>query len=309
MFNTNDFLDADGDGNTCEGSIVLTRTATDPGSENCPTAWLKWQVVIDIWGDGTDDLEYSSFLPAFDSQFNDTNGNGIPDVYLAPTASGDMVSIPSGKFIMGCIDENGNYCKEDEKHRREVKVNSFKIGKYEVTQEEWRAVMGIDPPELKNKECDRCPVENVSWNDIQYFIEKLNQMTKKKYRLPTEAEWEFAARGGEKFRFAGSNDIDRVGWYSGNSRSDTYIVGAKVSNEYRLYDMSGNVWEWCQDIYHKSYEGAPIDGKSNELNGSNRVVRGGCSGSDAKYCRVSCRGNFSPEVYSKFIGFRLALSQ
>ena len=222
---------------------------------------------------------------------------------------GDMVSIPSGKFIMGCIDENGNYCKEDEKHRREVKVNSFKIGKYEVTQEEWRAVMGIDPPELKNKECDRCPVENVSWNDIQYFIEKLNQMTRKKYRLPTEAEWEFAARGGEKFRFAGSNDIDRVGWYSGNSRSDTYIVGAKVSNEYRLYDMSGNVWEWCQDIYHKSYEGAPIDGKSNELNGSNRVVRGGCSGSDAKYCRVSCRGNFSPEVYSKFIGFRLALSQ
>ena len=93
MFNTNDFLDADGDGNTCEGNIVLTRTATDPGSDNCPTAWLKWQVVIDIWGDGTDDLEYSSFLPAFDSQFNDTNGNGIPDVYVAPTAPGDEISI------------------------------------------------------------------------------------------------------------------------------------------------------------------------------------------------------------------------
>jgi formylglycine-generating enzyme required for sulfatase activity len=149
----------------------------------------------------------------------------------------------------------------------------------------------------------------VSWDDTQEFIRKLNLQTCKSYRLPTEAEWEYAARGGNKsrgYRYAGGNDIDRVAWYDGNSDIETHPVGQKQANELGLYDMSCNVWEWCGDWY----DAYPFTAQTNPkgpLSGSNRVLRGGSWSSNAEYCRVSCRSSFYPHIRSIDYGFRLVL--
>jgi formylglycine-generating enzyme required for sulfatase activity/serine/threonine protein kinase len=224
-----------------------------------------------------------------------------------------MVFVKGGAFTMGCTGEQGRNCDSDEKPAHQVTVRDFYIGKYEVTQKQWRAVMGSDPPELRFKGCDDCPVERVSWNDIQEFIKKLNQKTGKKYRLPTEAEWEFAARGGSAgspTRYSGSNNIDDVAWYSENSNSKTHPVGRKKPNELGLYDMSGNVWEWCEDDWHNNYNGAPTDGRAwiDSPRGSGRVLRGGSWYGHAQYCRVSNRSSRTPDNRSYSLGFRLALA-
>jgi formylglycine-generating enzyme required for sulfatase activity len=223
----------------------------------------------------------------------------------------EMVFVKGGTFTMGCTSEQGSDCDDDEKPTRRVTVGDFYIGKYEVTQKQWRAVMGSDPPELRFKGCDDCPVEHVSWNDIQEFIKKLNQKTGKKYRLPTEAEWEYAARGGAQsrgFKYAGSNNIDEVAWYSSNSGSKTRPVGGKKPNELGLYDMSGNVWEWCEDDWHGNYNGAPTYGRAwiDSPRGSHRVLRGGSWYYNAWFCRVSNRSRDFPDFWSSYDGFRLA---
>jgi formylglycine-generating enzyme required for sulfatase activity len=138
-----------------------------------------------------------------------------------------MVFVKGGSFTMGCTDEQENDCDDSEKPAHEVTLSDFHIGKYEVTQKQWRTVMGDDPQELYFKDCDNCPVENVSWFEIQEFIKKLNQKTGKNYRLPTEAEWEFAARGGNKskgYKYSGSNKIDEIAWYENNSQNRTQSV-------------------------------------------------------------------------------------
>ena len=222
----------------------------------------------------------------------------------------NMVTIPSGSFTMGCTSEQGSDCADDEKPTRQVQIKGFKMGKYEVTQAEWRAVMGSDPSELYFKGCDQCPVERVSWDDIQDFIKKLNQKTGKRYRLPSEAEWEYAARGGQNYKYAGSNDIGTVAWYDENSNKKTHPVGTKKGNGYGLYDMSGNVWEWCQDKWHDSYKDAPPDSRAWESGSSSgRVLRGGGWYAYARGCRVSNRNRSSPDLHFNFLGFRLALSQ
>ena len=128
---------------------------------------------------------------------------------------------------------------------------NYELGKYEVTQGEWKAIMGSNPSKFSN--CgDTCPVEQVSWNDIQEFLQKLNQKTGKQYRLPTEAEWEYACYGGSKSEYCGGNNLDVVGWYDKNSDEQPHPVGQKQANGYGLYDMSGNVWEWMQDCYNSS---------------------------------------------------------
>ena len=155
----------------------------------------------------------------------------------------EMVFVEGGKFMMG-----SNEGEEFNKPAHEVSVKSFNIGKYEITQMQWRTVMGYNPSYFSN--CDDCPVETISWKDIQKFIKKLNLDTGKKYRLPTEAEWEFAARGGIKskgFTFSGGNNIAEVAWYFGNSDSTIHKVGLKQPNELGIYDMTGNVWESCSD--------------------------------------------------------------
>ena len=217
-----------------------------------------------------------------------------------------MVYVSGGTFTMGATSEQGSDAYDWEKPAHSVTLSGYYIGKYEVTQELWKAVMGSNPSRFKG---GNLPVENVSWNDVQEFLRKLNAMTGKRYRLPTGAEWEFAARGGNSsrgYKYSGSNSIGNVAWFDGNSGSRTHAVGTKSPNELGIYDMSGNVWEWCQDwygIYSSSSQRNPQGPNS----GSYRVFRGGSWSGSARYCRVSYRNNNTPDLRSLNLGFRLAL--
>jgi formylglycine-generating enzyme required for sulfatase activity len=221
----------------------------------------------------------------------------------------EMVSVQGGRFTMGCTGEQRSECDDDEKPAHSVTVGNFQIGKYEVTQRLWKEMMGADnnPSYFKG---DDLPVENVSWNDVQKFIKALNQKTGKKYRLPTEAEWEYAARGGNKSKgnkYSGSNNLDEVAWYNDNSGGNTNDVGTKSPNELGIYDMSGNVWEWVSDWYGKYSEGAQTN-PAGPSSGSDRVFRGGSCDSIAVLCRVSIRDSYSPDRRYDDVGFRLVLS-
>ncbi|MBK8565780.1 MAG: SUMF1/EgtB/PvdO family nonheme iron enzyme [Saprospiraceae bacterium] len=190
-----------------------------------------------------------------------------------------------------------------------VTLKDFHLSKHPVTQAQWRAIMGSDPSHFKG---DDLPVEKVNWDEVQDFVKKLNAKTGLNYRLPSEAEWEYAAIGGResrKFRYAGSNKIKEVGWYTVNSNNRTQPVMHLKSNELGLYDMSGNVWEWCQDDWHENFLDAPTDGKPWTQNGdkSQKVVRGGGWGNASYLCEVTARGRFDLKEQSKYVGFRLAL--
>ena len=222
----------------------------------------------------------------------------------------DMIYVKGETFTMGCTDEQGSDCGSDEKPAHQVTLSDYYIGKYEVTQGLWKKVMGSNPSEFKNCR-DDCPVENVSWNDCQEFINMLNQLTGKRFRLPTEAEWEYAARGGNKAsyqtKYAGSNVLDEVAWYNGNSKSHTHTVGTKKPNALGIYDMSGNVWEWCNDWYG-DYSSGGVTNPKGAATGSYRVIRGGSWYYDGINFRVSLRnGNFPSLRYSEY-GLRLAFS-
>ena len=220
----------------------------------------------------------------------------------------EMVYVEGGTFTMGATSEQGSDAENDEKPAHNVTLSGYYIGKYEVTQELWKAVMGSNPSNFKG---DNLPVENVSWDDVQEFLRKLNAMTGKRYRLPAEAEWEFAARGGKSnlgYKYSGSDNIGNVAWFDGNSDSRTHAVGTKSPNELGIYDMSGNVWEWCQDWYGGSYYGSsPRTDPKGPNSGSNRVFRGGGWSGDAGYCRVSNRDCFTPGGRYIFLGIRLAM--
>ena len=193
-------------------------------------------------------------------------------------------------------------------------ISTYYIGETEVTQELWRAVMGDNPSYFKG---DKRPVEQVSWEDCQTFIRKLNELTGKKFRLPTEAEWEFAARGDMKsagYKYSGSNDIYAVAWYWGNAGSNVkgspdfgpHVVKTKKPNELGIYDMSGNVWECCSDWYGKYPDAAQTNPKGAD-SGFYRVLRGGGWNTIAKDCRSSCRLGHSPDRRSDNLGLRLVL--
>jgi len=225
----------------------------------------------------------------------------------------EMVPVAAGTFEMGCTSEQGGDCNENEKPSHSVTLSSYYIGKYEVTQGLWTAVMGnlptlmLPPHGGAGYGGDNYSVYYVSWNDIvDDFIPKLNELTGKTYRLPTEAEWEYAARGGNKsagYKYSGSNTIGNVAWYADNSIK-TYEVGTKSPNELGIYDMSGNVLEWVSDWYRSYSSGAQTD-PSGPISGSYRVYRGGSWSVSAKGCRVSNRdGNYPGRSYN-FLGFRL----
>ena len=187
-----------------------------------------------------------------------------------------MVRVDGGSFTMGCQSGRDSDCDDDEKPAHRVQVRSFEIGKYEVTQALWEAVTGENPSYFRG--CAECPVERVSWDDVQRFLAELNAQTGKRYRLPTEAEWEYAARGGRQNRgylYAGGNDAESAGWYVRNSGDKTHPVDQKRANELGLHDMSGNVREWVQDCWNDSYRGAPNDGRAWERGDCRRVARGG----------------------------------
>ena len=217
----------------------------------------------------------------------------------------NMVYVQGGTFIMGATSEQGSDADSDENPIHQVTLSSFSIGRYEVTQEEWQAVMGSNPSNFKGV---KRPVDNVSWNDCQEFIRKLNAMTGRRFRLPTEAEWEYAARGGNRsqgYKYSGSNNLNSVAWYADNSGNTTHDVGLKSPNELGIYDMSGNVWEWCSDWYG-NYSSSSQTNPTGSYSGSIRVSRGGSWYSDARYCRVSTRSNFTPDRRYISLGLRLA---
>ena len=220
-----------------------------------------------------------------------------------------MVTVEGGTFMMGATSEQGSDAFDDERPIHEVTLSSYSIGETEVTQALWVEVMGSNPSEFTGDL--NCPVEKVSWNDCLTFITKLNQMTGKTFRFPTEAEWEFAARGGNKsqgYKYSGSNNIDDVAWYYYvNAPRITHTVATKAPNELGLYDMSGNVLEWCQDWYG-SYSSEALSNPVGPSTGSYRVCRGGSFAHTAAGCRVSERRSYNNPSYTyRSLGLRLAL--
>lgn len=230
------------------------------------------------------------------------NLNGVPL---------EMILVPAGKFMMGSDK------KDREKPPHEVSVPGFYIGKFQITQKQWQAVMGNNPSRFKG---DDLPVEEVAWHEAQAFCEKLRAMTGKAYRLPSEAEWEYACRAGTTGDYAGT--LDEMTWYNKNSDSKKHPVGQKKPNAFGLYDMHGNVWEWCEDVWHDNYYGAPPDGSAWLVErparrgliirmgppgaGPARVVRGGGWAYPAADCRSAYRNGISPgNSYDVALGFRL----
>lgn len=230
--------------------------------------------------------------------------NHIP--FSIDDVSFKMVLVEGGSFAMGATaEQEGTSNNESPIHN--VTLDSYYIGEAPVTQDLWETVMGNNPSNAKG---EKLPVESVSWYDCQQFIMRLNKKTGKEFRLPTEAEWEYAARGGNKSRhtqYSGSNNIDEVAWYDENSERQTQPVKTKNHNELGLYDMSGNVWEWCQDWYGKYYSSSQHNPKGPK-NGSSKVFRGGSWGNLAKRCRISFRYNYAPDFTHFGLGLRLCLS-
>lgn len=222
----------------------------------------------------------------------------------------EMVQVKGGCYQMG--DTFGDGVDEWEKPVHEVCVDDFTIGKYDVTQGQWETVMGNNPSFFKS--CgDNCPVEQVSWNDAQDFIHKLNEMTGEKYRLPTDAEWEYAARsGGKHEKYAGTSDYAKLNdyaWFEDNAGKKTHPVGRKKPNALGIYDMSGNVWEWVQDRNDDDvpyYKNSPRMNPPGPERGSHRIVRGGSWFNFARGIRTTVRRDGLPDRRSGGTGFRLA---
>jgi len=219
------------------------------------------------------------------------------------TGEPELILVEGGKFMMGCNDDE---CMDFELPRHEVTLNSFKIAKYPVTQKQWKLIMGNNPSWYYSIG-DNLPVNNVSWNEVQEYIGRLNVATGKNYRLPTEAEWEYAARGGNKskgYKYSGSDNVYDVAWCGGSNNYQP--VGTKEPNELGIYDMSGNVLEWCYD-WADFYSNQPQNNPTGPDSGIHRIMRGGSVGIYAIYCRVATRLTGSPEAKYQNSGVRLVL--
>lgn len=239
---------------------------------------------------------------------DDENPTPILPAQITETTFGlnmKLVKVNGGTFQMGSDGYNSEPVHI-------VTLSTFFLGKFEVTQAQWRAVMGTSPPYFSG--CDNCPVEKVSWDDVQVFLQKLNHASGRNYTLPTEAQWEYAAGGGatDRTMLSGTDDESSLGnyaWHKFNSNYQTHPVGIKSPNAQGLYDMSGNVFEWCEDDLHVNYDGAPVDGSAwiDSPRGSSRIYRGGSWQFSTSFCRVAARAGGTPDARNHFVGFRVAL--
>ncbi len=249
------------------------------------------------------EIEVSDAARSFALKMESLSGNRT---FTVNGVTFTMVAVKGGTFQMGATSEQKKFFKH-EQPVHSVTLSDYYIGETEVTQALWTAVMGSNPSYFKG---DNLPVEQVSWKDCQKFIEKLNQLTGESFRLPTEAEWEYAARGGNNsrgYQYSGSNSLNDVAWYGRNSGNKTYAVKTKQPNELGIYDMSGNVWEWCQDWYGHYSSSAQTDPQG-PSSGSDRVCRGGGRDCFAEDCRVSHRYGPTPDYRFIFLGLRLSVS-
>lgn len=247
--------------------------------------------------------------------FADTIKNSFRDCAECP----EMVTIPDGEFMMGSRSVSNNQASDgssanstgefEELPQHRVQVNAFALGKYEITQEQWIAIMGNNPSVNQGP---TLPVENISWEDAQDFIRKLSKKTGKNYRLPSESEWEFAARAGSFSQFSFGDDpaeLEQYAWYDKNSQGKSHPVGLKKPNRFGLFDMLGNVWERTEDCWNIDYDGAPHDGSPWTAGDcARRVVRGGSWVNLSQFHRSAYRFRYSPTSRYEFIGLRVARS-
>ena len=275
-------------------------------------------------------VKVAKTLLGVSSSIGGTGGSGVgsyPPSYGNRTTNQDftedagginmkMIWVEGGEFMMGCTSEQSG-CSSDEQNVRRVTVDGFYIGMLEVTQSQWEKVMGTSVYQQRDKANTSWsmrgvgpdyPIYYVNWEEATEFCRLLSNKTGRTYTLPTEAQWEYAARGGKKneeTKYAGSNMIDAVAWYTDNSGSSTHPCGTKRANALGIYDMSGNVWEWCKDWYSSSYTSYDTNNPTGPSSGSNRVLRGGCWNSNATICRVAHRNGNTPTFRNYDCGFRV----
>lgn len=233
----------------------------------------------------------------------------LSEIFTVNNVSFKMIHVGGGTFMMGA-NKGDKDAYPDEKPAHKVTLSDYWMGETQVTQALWEAVMGENPSEFDDD--PNLPVENVSWEDCKVFINKLNKITGKVFHLPSEAQWEFAARGGNfgkrnRYLYAGSYDVYNIAWFEDNSSEMTHPVGERNPNELGLYDMSGNVWEWCNDWYDNNYSNSPLLNPIGSEMGTHNVVRGGSWCDNAAGCRVSCRLINRPNFMGNNLGLRLAL--
>ena len=256
-------------------------------------------------------------LPAFSQTPGKDGKQPVPppplDAKMAEvvkTIESKMVQVPGGEFTMGCFNALDSECVYFEKPRHKVTIATFYMAKYDVTQKEWKDITGKQAP---GKYCAECPVVNVTWFEAQEFINKLNQLSGKNFRLPTEAEWEYAAKGGNQshgFKYSGSNDAMEVAWYDTLISHEIHPVGKKKANELGLYDMSGDDWQWCSDWFdEKYYSTSPSNNPQGPQNmvTDNKAVRGGSWWGPMRDTRVATRDKWPPESKDDDVGFRIAM--
>lgn len=263
------------------------------------------QLKDDVNDDGVVDISDATTL--IDHVLNGVN-NGSTHTFIANNVMFEMVRVEGGTFTMGATAEQASDAFSDELPTHKVTLSPFLIGKYEVSQTLWLAVMGENPSVNTGI---NLPVDNVTWNECQTFITKLNELTGKDFRLLTEAEWEYAARGGNKskgYKYSGSNNLGDVAWYIDNSNNTSHAMGTKAPNELGIYDMTGNVMEWVSD-WKGSYSSGAQTNPTGPDSGTYRVNRGGSYGNVERLSRITNRNSIDPNMSSKTMGLRLCLPE
>ncbi|MCI6147026.1 MAG: formylglycine-generating enzyme family protein [Bacteroidales bacterium] len=263
------------------------------------------QLKDDVNDDGVVDMSDATTL--IDHVLNGVN-NGSSHIFIAHNVMIEMVRVEGGTFTMGATAEQASDAFSDELPTHKVTLSPFLIGKYEVSQTLWLAVMGENPSVNTGI---NLPVDNVTWNECQTFITKINELTGKNFRLLTEAEWEYAARGGNKskgYKYSGSNNLGDVAWYIDNSNNTSHAMGTKAPNELGIYDMTGNVMEWVSD-WKGSYSSGAQTNPTGPDSGTYRVNRGGSYGNVERLSRITNRNSIDPNMSSKTMGLRLCLPE